>query len=167
MTGICGPIPKSGDCSTKGPPHITCLQCHSAVDERAAACSRCADRLGATLAMRSGVATGLVVTGSAEEKTGRHGITGDINDCWKIGEQLLLYGNHDLIFTQMLGRFYLSLVLRKGTLGYSAVKNDSTMPGRILPEASTCSTDVVPTCCSSMPGRPRMNFPDDGVQIVG
>lgn len=38
---------------------------------------RYADRLGGKLAMRSGVATGLVVTGSAEERTGRHGITGD------------------------------------------------------------------------------------------
>jgi class 3 adenylate cyclase/tetratricopeptide (TPR) repeat protein len=38
---------------------------------------RYADRLGGSLAMRSGVATGLVVTGATEEKTGRHGITGD------------------------------------------------------------------------------------------
>ncbi len=36
---------------------------------------RYADRLGGVLAMRSGVATGLVVTGSAEERTGRHGVT--------------------------------------------------------------------------------------------
>ena len=38
---------------------------------------RYADCLGGALAMRSGVATGLVITGSTEEKTGRHGITGD------------------------------------------------------------------------------------------
>jgi class 3 adenylate cyclase len=38
---------------------------------------RYADRLGDALAMRSGVATGLVVTGLTEEKTGRNGITGD------------------------------------------------------------------------------------------
>ncbi|MEE4113767.1 MAG: AAA family ATPase [Desulfobacteraceae bacterium] len=38
---------------------------------------RYADWIGGALAMRSGVATGLVVTGSTEEKTGRHGITGD------------------------------------------------------------------------------------------
>jgi hypothetical protein len=85
-------FPKEQDSSTKGPPFMKCSQCHGAVDEQAAACRRCADRLGGALAMRSGVATGLVVTGSAEEKTGRHGITGDINDCWKTGAQLLLYG---------------------------------------------------------------------------
>ncbi|HSO20947.1 MAG TPA: adenylate/guanylate cyclase domain-containing protein, partial [Desulfosarcina sp.] len=38
---------------------------------------RFADRIGCELNMRSGVATGLVVTGTTEEKTGRHGITGD------------------------------------------------------------------------------------------
>ena len=38
---------------------------------------RFTDRIGYRLAMRSGVATGLVVTGSTEERTGRHGITGD------------------------------------------------------------------------------------------
>ncbi len=36
-----------------------------------------ADRIGIDLAMRSGVATGLVVTGSSEETTGQHGITGE------------------------------------------------------------------------------------------
>jgi len=36
---------------------------------------RYADRLGGALAIRSGVATGLVVTGSAEEKTGRPWMT--------------------------------------------------------------------------------------------
>lgn len=38
---------------------------------------RYADRIGGTLTMRSGVATGLVVTGSTRKKIGQHGITGD------------------------------------------------------------------------------------------
>ena len=38
---------------------------------------RYADRIGGTLTMRSGVATGLVITGSTRKKIGQHGITGD------------------------------------------------------------------------------------------
>ncbi|BBO77210.1 hypothetical protein DSCW_46270 [Desulfosarcina widdelii] len=58
--------------------------------------SRLTDRIGVALAMRSGVATGLVVTGSAEERTGRHGITGEtvnlaarIRDMARPGEVLV------------------------------------------------------------------------------
>jgi len=54
------------------------------------------DRIGVDLVMRSGVATGLVVTGSAEERTGRHGITGEtvnlasrIRDMARPGEVLV------------------------------------------------------------------------------
>jgi len=58
--------------------------------------SRLTDRIGVALSMRSGVATGLVVTGSAEERTGRHGITGEtvnlaarIRDMARPGEVLV------------------------------------------------------------------------------
>jgi class 3 adenylate cyclase/tetratricopeptide (TPR) repeat protein len=50
------------------------MEIHRMVSQMA---QRYFDRIGVVLAMRSGVATGLVVTGSTQEKIGRHGITGD------------------------------------------------------------------------------------------
>jgi tetratricopeptide (TPR) repeat protein len=44
--------------------------------------------------------------------------------------------NHDLIFTHMLGRFYLSLVLRKGSLGVAGVIKNAGFLLRTLPMAS-------------------------------
>jgi tetratricopeptide (TPR) repeat protein len=44
--------------------------------------------------------------------------------------------NHDLIFTHMLGRFYLSLVRRQGTLGVTAVIKNAGFLLRTLPMAS-------------------------------
>ncbi len=44
--------------------------------------------------------------------------------------------NHDLIFTHMLGRFHLSLVLRNGTLGYTVVIKNAGFLLRTLPMAS-------------------------------
>jgi len=71
--------------------------------------SRLTDSIGVDLAMRSGVATGLVVTGSAEERTGRHGITGEtvnlaarIRDMARPGEVLVESG----VFSAAAGFFH-------------------------------------------------------------
>jgi tetratricopeptide (TPR) repeat protein len=44
--------------------------------------------------------------------------------------------NHDLIFTHMLGRFYLSLARRQGTLGFKAFLKNAGFLVRTLPVAS-------------------------------
>jgi tetratricopeptide (TPR) repeat protein len=44
--------------------------------------------------------------------------------------------NHDLIFTHMLGRFYLSLVRRQGSLGFTTVIKNAGFLLRTLPKAS-------------------------------
>ncbi len=74
--------------------------------------SRFTERIGVALAMRSGVATGLVVTGSTEERTGRHGITGEtvnlaarIRDMALPGEVLVESG----VFSAAAGFFHFAL----------------------------------------------------------